>query len=454
MDYDEALRLLKTYINYERSSKYLGNSDNFGTAKIVQLLDILGNPQSNFVAFHIAGTKGKGSTAYLSEALLRRIGLKCGLFISPHIVDLRERIQIDNIYIPKSEFAICMELVHKAAEIMDVDSRPTYFEVLTAVAMLAFSRAQVDIAIFEVGLGGRLDSTNVSTLPVVVSAITPISYDHTALLGETLEAIAGEKAGIIRHMTPVVVGRQEDNAMEVIDRVIVENNCSVLKVGEDITAECLEYDFSRYMSQKIRIKSRRAVYEDIYLPLIGDHQLDNACLAVGMVEEFLDAPVGPAVMREAWLDLNVPGRVEVVSSIPWILLDSSHNPASVWALTEVIQKYFSEITPKILVFSANEDKDAKAMLRILIPLFDSVVFTSNNSPRHILPNKLAEMALEIYPNLVQVVKDNSLSAVDLALHIAGNSGLVVVCGSMYLVGDIRDFCMTVGQFRDYTNNDL
>ena len=157
-------------------------------------------------------------------------------------------------------------------------------------------------------------------------------------------------------------------------------------------------------------------------------------------------------MREAWQDLNVPGRVEIVSSIPWILLDSSHNPASVWALTEVIQKYFAKITPKILVFSANEDKDAKAMLRILIPLFDSVVFTSNNSPRHILPNKLAEMALDLYPNLVQDVKDNSLSAVDLALHIAGDSGLVVVCGSMYLVGDIRDFCMTVGQFRDYNSD--
>ena len=286
MDYNEALRLLDSYINYEKSSKYLANSGNFGTERVAKLLDILGNPQSNFMAFHIAGTKGKGSTAYLSEAILRRIGLKCGLFTSPHIVEIRERIQIDSVYISKDEFACCVDLAHKAAEIMGDDNLPTYFEMLTAVAMLAFTRAHVDIVVLEVGLGGRLDSTNVPSLPVVVSAITPISYDHTAVLGETLDAIAYEKACIIRKMIPVVVGRQEDKAMEVIDRVIAENNCRVQKVGIDISADCIEYDFSQYMSQKVRIKSSRAVYEGISLPLIGDHQLDNACVAVGMVEEF------------------------------------------------------------------------------------------------------------------------------------------------------------------------
>lgn len=452
MGYDEALRLLEEYINYERESKYLNNRANFGTARMIKLLDILGNPQSNFVAFHIAGTKGKGSTAYLSEAILRRIGLKCGLFISPHIVELRERIQIDNEYIDKDEFVCCFELVHKAAQLMDENNPPSYFEVLTALAMLAFSRAQVDIAVMEVGMGGRLDSTNIPTLPVVVSAITPISYDHTAVLGETLDAIAYEKASIIRRNTPVVIGRQEDKAMEVIDDIARQNECNAVKVGTDISAECIEYDFSRFMSQKIRIKSRRAVYDDIFMPLIGDHQLDNACVAVAMVEEFLEASIQPVVMREAWLNLNLPGRIEIVSSIPWILLDSSHNPASVWVLSEVIQKYFSGVKQRILVFSANEDKDVKAMLRILIPLFDSVVFTSNNSTRHIPPSHLAEIALELYPNLVQDVKDNSLSAVDLAMHIAGDTGMVVVCGSMYLVGDTRDFCRTVGQFQDYNNN--
>ncbi len=449
MEYSDSLRLLETFINYERASKYLAKNENFGLSRMIQLLDILGNPQNNFVAFHIAGTKGKGSTAHLSAAILKRIGLKCGLFTSPHIIELRERIQIDSEYIEKDEFASCFELAYKASQLMAEENRPTYFEMLTAIAFLAFSRIPVDVAVLEVGLGGRLDSTNIPSLPVVVSAITPISYDHTALLGDTLEKIAYEKSCIIRRNTPVIVGRQEDRALAVIEEIIKNNNCVEVKVTEAVTAECIEYDFSRFMTQKIRIKTKRAVYDEIELPLIGDHQLDNAAAAVAMVEEFLETPIQPTIMKEAWTDLVVPGRVEIVSSVPWIVLDSSHNPASIWALSECIQKYFPSIYPKTLVFSANEDKDARAMLRILVPLFDSVVFTSNNSDRHTPPCRLAELALELYPNLTQDVKDNPLSAVDLALHISGNDGLVVVCGSMYLVGDTRDFCKTVGQFLDY-----
>ena len=452
MLYDEALQLLECYINYERSSKYLGNSNNFGTKRMVRLLDVLGNPQNNFVAFHIAGTKGKGSTAHLATAILKRIGLKCGLYTSPHIIDLRERIQVDGKFIEENEFALCFEIVHKAASIMDKDDRPTYFEVLTAIAMLAFSRKPVDVAVLEVGLGGRLDATNVPSLPVVVSAITPISHDHSAILGETLDEIAYEKSCIIRHNTPVVVGKQEDNVMAVINKAAVENEANVIKLGDDFSAECVSYDFSKFVSQKIRIKTSRATYDNVNLPLIGDHQLDNAAVAVAMVEEFLETSIQPAIMVDAWFDLNIPGRVEVVSSLPWIILDSSHNPASVWALSECLEKYFDAVKPKTLVFSANEDKDARAMLRILIPLFDSVVFTTNNSDRHASPNKLAETALELYPNLTQDVKDNPLSAVDLAMHISGNEGLVVVCGSMYLVGDTREFCKTVGQFLDYAGD--
>ncbi len=451
MLYNEAIELLDSFINYERVSKYLSNSDNFGTQRMYKLLDILGNPQNNFVAFHIAGTKGKGSTAYLASTLLSKIGLKCGLYTSPHILDLRERIQVDGEFISEEEFTFCFELIYKAASLMS-DDKPTYFEMLTALAFMAFSRLPVDIAVLEVGLGGRLDATNISSLPVVVSAITPISHDHSALLGATLEEIAAEKAGIIRNNTPVIVGAQEDNVMAVIQNIADAKHSKILLVGRDINAECIEYDFSKFMLQKIRITTPKANYEDVLLPLIGDHQLANAAIAVAMVEEFLDAAVQPGVLNQAWAGLEVPGRVEIVSAIPWILLDSAHNPASIWALSESIQKYFAKISPKILVFSANSDKDIKAMLRILIPLFDTVVFTSNNSPRHVPPSELAELALELYPDLTQDVKDNPLTAVDFALHIAENNGLVVVSGSMYLVGDTREFCTTVGQFIDYNDD--
>lgn len=450
MIYDKAIEILDSYINYERASKYLGSAGNFGTQRMVQLLEILGNPQNNFVAFHIAGTKGKGSTAHLTSAIVNKIGLKCGMFTSPHIIDLRERIQVDGQFVSKEEFAFCFEIAHKAASLMSED-RPTYFEMLTAIAFLAFSRKPVDVAVLEVGLGGRLDATNIPTLPVVVSAITPISHDHSAVLGERLEEIAFEKSCIIRHKTPVVIGRQEDNVMAVIDEKVAASMCTTQKIGSDIFVESVEYDFNTTMSQKINIRTARGYYENVSLPLLGDHQLDNAGVAVAIVEEFLESSIQQAIMQEAWTDLDIPGRVEIVSSVPWIILDSSHNPASIWALSECIGKYFDPVRPKILVFSACKDKDAKAMLRILIPLFDSVVFTTNNSDRHIPPNELAEMAIGLYPNLVQDVKDSPLSAVDLAMHIAGDNGLVAVCGSMYLIGDTRDFCMTVGQFIDYKN---
>ena len=446
MKYKEALELLDNYINYERVSKYPGSEDSFGTERMNLLLELINNPHQDFAVIHIAGTKGKGSTAYLTAAVLRKLGLQCGLYTSPHIVNIRERIQVNNAFISEQEFAECFAIIHEKLQELSGDDIPTYFEILTAIAFFAFSRRNIDIAVIEVGLGGRLDATNIASLPVAATGITPISYDHSALLGDSLESIAFEKASIIRRKVPVVMGRQESSAATVVVKKARENDCRLKIVGVDIEATVVDEDSEVPSVQIIDIKTSRKNYKNMALPLQGRHQLDNAAMAISLIEEFLEAPIEQSVLEGVWNELVIPGRLEIAGAMPWIILDASHNPASIWALSEYFQKYFTDAQKKVLVFSACADKDVKAMLKILVPLFDIVVFTTNNSSRHVPPSELAEITLKLYPNLQHDVKDNPLSAVDMAIHLAGEEGVVVICGSMYLVGDIRDFCLTVGQF--------
>ncbi len=439
--YQEAMEYLDGFTNFERTQDFPAGTGAYGTARMEELLDILDCPQHDYPVLHISGTKGKGSTAYLTASLLEKMGMHTGLYVSPHVTDLMERIQIGGRNLNKSIFCKIFSKVRNAAEQME--SKPSYFEMLTAIAYLAFSDQAIDIAVVEVGMGGRLDATNVSDMPVAVSAITPVSLEHTKILGKEVADIALEKAGIMRAGIPVVLGRQELMAHKVIERKAARLGCELIEVGRDLTItanEDIDPKENAGIMQLISIKTPYGDYPDIPLSLAGAHQRENALTALGLVENFIGAAIDPKLLSKAWKDTCPPGRFELVSSEPHVILDGAHNMASSWALAETLQNRYPMVRPKVMVFSACQDKDIRGMLKILLPLVDSVIFTTNNSPRHVPPYELAEIAMDLYPTVRQDVKDDPRAAVWLAYRVTGDDGLILVTGSLYLIGDVRQFC--------------
>lgn len=446
--YQQALEELGSYQNYERVHDYPAGTGALGTARMERLLDALDNPQQNYPVIHISGTKGKGSTAYFCAGLLNGLGLRCGLYTSPHITDLLERIQIGGRHINRSFFCKAFAAVSDAAKRLVGDDRPTYFEMLTAIAYHAFADQAVDIAVIEVGLGGRLDATNVANLPVVASGITPVSFDHTKLLGDDLPDIALEKAGILRKDSTLVLGMQEAGARRVILRKAERLGCRVWEVGQDLQITgWQETDGSQAngIMQTVDFKTTKGEYHDIPLALAGAHQRSNALLALGLVESFLEASIDNMVLARAWRNVCPPGRFEVIWSKPTLVLDGAHNLASAWALAETLGERFRQRVPRVLVFSVSSDKDVRGILRILLPLVNSVIFTTNNSPRHVPADELAQIAIDLYPHIRQDVKDNPCEALAEAARVAGEDGLVVVTGSLYLIGDVREYARATFQ---------
>ncbi len=442
--FDEVMAYLDAFTNYERVTDYQAGPATLGTERIEEALKRLGDPQTACPAVHIAGSKGKGSTAYLSASLLQALGHKVGLFTSPHVNHIRERIQINGEPIREAFFCECFAEVQPVVEAMrqhPVLKPPTYFEILTAMGFVAFARAGVERMVVEVGLGGRLDATNVRNLPARASAITTISRDHVKQLGHDLVSIAGEKAGILRPGTPVVLSPQEAGVDASLRERARALDCPVRSVGEDVRVTLREPPpvDAPEAPQRVDIETWRACHRDVPLPLLGTHQRDNAAAAMGLVESLLEAegagPVDTAAIRRAWREAHLPGRIEVVARRPWILLDGAHNPASAWALAETIESRFAA-TDRALVFSAARHKEIPTMLRVLAPLAKCIVLTTIPSPRsldleetgdHIADNYDAELLVEPTP----------LTAVDKARSRVGSDGLVCVTGSLYLVGAVR-----------------
>lgn len=427
--------------NYERSGDYPPGMEGYGTARMERLLAYLGSPHRLLPAIHIAGTKGKGSVAHLTARLLEATGLHVGLYTSPHVEDFRERIMLGGEKIDEKTLARSWEVVKPAVEAMRRESNPpTYFEILTALAYHAFAENQVEAAVIEVGLGGRLDATNVRDLPVVASAITTISRDHTQQLGDTLLAIAGEKAGILRREVPVVLGPQTPPVMDFLLLRAAELECPIYRVGVDVTwtARAEPPLDAPEAPQRLDFTTWRAIHHDLPLPLLGEHQAWNATIALALAEIFLQymemGPVDTATIRRAWRGVTIPGRIEVLGRSPWIIVDAAHNAASSWALSETLLQRFTA-RRKIFVFGSSKDKEIGPMLRILSHLADVMILTSTTSPRSAKPEDLRR---QIPPGStsVQLVEDPS-QAVRLALTLASEKDLICVTGSFYLAGAVR-----------------
>jgi len=427
--YNRALDYLYSYVDY--SLKHISElaRAEFNLDRMFALMEELGNPQSKYPIIHVAGTKGKGSVAALCAAALKAAGCKTGLYTSPHLWDYVERIQIDGEPISHEQLIQLVEDVRPAVAKIP---KLTTFEITTAIGLLAFAKNGVDAAVLEVGLGGRLDATNIVTPKV--SVITSLSYDHMAVLGNTLAAIAGEKAGIIKEGVPVVSAPQATEALEVLRRVAKEKNCPFILVGEDVKFERLDssLDGQSLHLSSTAFPSRKPQSIDLTIPLLGVHQVENAAIAYTALETS-----GISVSAEAILNgfsrVRWPARFELLRREPPVVIDSAHNRDSARRLRETLDEYFPAI-PVILIFCALEDKDISGMLEELKPRLECVVATRADHPRAPSAEWMAEQVRGAgIP--VEAVTPVSI-ALERALELAGEAKLVLAAGSVAFAGEV------------------
>lgn len=401
--------------------------------RMKDLLRRLGDPHFALKVVLVAGTKGKGSTCAMISSILAASGLTVGLHAKPHLEDVRERIQVDGRPVRAETFARLVARLRPHSEAMRGGpwGRPSYFEATVALALLHFSSVPVDLAVLEVGLGGRLDATNVTN--PLVSVITPISLDHTEVLGDTIAAIAAEKAGIVRDRGIVVSAPQAEEASAVITATCRERGARLVQVGQEVTWERTR---STLEGQQFTVFGRLGVYEDLWIPLLGIHQVVNAAVAVATVECLRDlgVPVSPGAIRSGLARVRWPARVELFSRRPAILLDVAHNPASMAALRVVLEEHFPG-RRVILVYGMLGTKDYRGTTAVIAPCAHHVICTKPHHPHALDASVLASEARKFAPS-VEVV-DNQLSAMAHALSLARQGDVICVTGSFYLVGGVR-----------------
>jgi dihydrofolate synthase/folylpolyglutamate synthase len=407
----------------------------FGLDSIETLLSRLGHPERTFRSVHVAGTNGKGSVTAMVDTALRRAGYRSARYTSPHLIDLSERFVIDGRPVEAAAMRDAAGDVRAAIESLRAEGAlpalPTFFEATTALAFELFKRAGVEVAAVEVGLGGRLDSTNV--IQPVASAITSIDFDHQQYLGTTLGAIAAEKAGIIKPGVPVVVGDVVAEAREVIERVARERVAELIRARDGVRVTTLAPDTAS--DTRITLRTPARDYGAVRLALRGAHQAANAIVAVRLLET-LDAhglAVPPAAIVAGLEDVRWPGRLDrrVLSGGRELILDAAHNPAGATALASYLTSAGGR--PPVLVFAAMRDKDADGMLRALLPVVDRLIVTRAANSRSADPETLAAQARAIDPARPVEVVASPVAALDAAFT---KSSHVVVAGSIFLLGDI------------------
>lgn len=436
--YREALDYLFHFTDYERMHRVKKATSVFGLSRMNKLLEHCGDPHLELDTVHIAGTKGKGSTAAMTASMLAASGRTVGLYTSPHIYDIRERIQVAGQWVPEED--VC-RLLGRLVPYLETARHggetyaPTFFETFTVIAFLHFLERQVDAAVIEVGLGGRLDATNV--VRPRACAITPVSFDHTDKLGDTLSRIAGEKAGIIKPGTPLISGVQEPEALQVIRGRCGELGAVLHVVGEDITVERPEPDADgRDPAGTFGVRTWRRSLTGLTLPLLGRHQRENAATAIGLID-LLDErgmPVSDEHIREGVGAVKWLGRIQLVAEQPETIVDGAHNIASINALLETL----GELVPRrtIFVVAINADKDVAGILRRLAGAGDAFVVTKTSNPRATPPDDLERLLADLAPDKPVYTADEPRAALDRAQDLAGPDDRIVVAGSMYVAGDV------------------
>jgi dihydrofolate synthase / folylpolyglutamate synthase len=416
----------------------------FDMQKIRDLMDVLGSPQRAYPAIHITGTNGKTSTARMIDSLLRAHGLHTGRYTSPHLETVRERISLDGEPISEERLVDVYREVEPLADLIDarVSEPLTYFDMTTAMAYAAFADAPVDVAVVEVGMGGEEDATNV--IDAGVAVILPIGLDHTEFLGDTIEDIAWAKAGIIHKGATVITALQTEEAMRPLLERSAEMSATVAREGSEFgVVERLQ----AIGGQQLTLQGLGGVYDDIFLPLFGAHQAENAAVALAAVEAFLgagkDKQLEAELVREGFANVDSPGRLERVRSAPAILLDGAHNPHGMAATVNALEEDFS-FRHLVAVVAVLGDKDVSGLLDLLEPVAARIVVTQNSSPRSMPLNELAQLATDIFGEDRVTVAQNMPDAIEEAVVLAEEdasgelSGVgVLITGSIVTVADAR-----------------
>ncbi len=433
MDYKAALAYIDTFINSEKSPDFSRQARFYNLERISRLLAKLGNPHRRLKVVHVAGSKGKGSTAALIASILTHAGYKTGLFTQPHLITPRERCRINSRLISEGEFAGYVDRLKPSIEAMaELESigRVSFFEIYTALAFSYFADNAVDFAVIEVGLGGRLDATNV--VDPLVSVITPISLEHTAILGDTHEAIAKEKAEIIKPNRPVVLAPQLSEARAVFETVAADRDAPMDEVGRDIHLKRKHWSIN---GQTFDLTTQSAFYPDLFLPLLGEHQAINAATAIACIERIRQE--GYTVPRTSIYgglkEVRWAGRMQVVGQSPVILLDGAHSPTSAEALCKAIREVF-RYRRLILVVGLMRDKDLQAIGQVLCPFADEIIATQAFDNPRVMPAKEIAQAWSETGTILHVCPSVH-EAIPLAQSIATTSDLICVAGSIYIVGE-------------------
>jgi len=433
--YRAALEFLNTKTDYEKMIRVGYNHTNFNLSRMLRLLAALGNPHKELRAVHVAGTKGKGSTCHMVAAMLQHAGYRTGLYTSPHFMDIRERIQLDGDMVSEATFAKLMGKIAPAVNKLKRDD-PTFFEIMTAAAFLHFVEQEVDFAVLETGLGGRLDSTNV--VKPLVCGITSISYDHVAQLGNTLEKIAEEKAGIFKPGVPVISAPQPNSVRKVLRQMAEKVGCPLRIIGEDLEFS-YRFESSRATGPHTRVcmSTGTTRFDHLQVPLLGEHQAHNCGVALGIIDAMRENAV--EVPEQAAIDglakVRVQGRLELIRDMPRTVVDAAHNGASVAALMRAIGQNIG-YDSMVVIFACSADKDIDGMLDQLQLGADKVIFTNNGTPRSANPHELLARFAEKSSKMAQVT-DTLPEAYQIACNCVTRDDLICITGSVYLVGHAK-----------------
>ena len=432
----QGLEYLFSRTDYEKQSRLRYNVTTFSLERMETLLSLVANPHKKLAAAHIAGTKGKGSTATMLARMLQANDYSVGLYTSPHVVDLHERIAINGRNISDSELLGLINRIYAAVEKMAKKDAPTFFEIFTAMAFMYFVDKKVDIAVIETGLGGRLDSTNVIE-PAVVG-ITSISIDHQNLLGNTIDLIAREKAGVIKKGIPVVSVPQDPAAMKELKKAALAAKATLMVTGKDIDFS-YRFESSREHGPHTRIclTTPTSKFEHLRVPLPGEHQASNCGLALAMLDTLKVGgyKIDDSKAIEGLKGIKMLGRMEIIHNDPRILIDAAHNAASIKALVCAIGQHVP-YDSMIVIFGCGQDKDVRGMLEQLQYGADKVIFTRSNSPKAMYPQDLADMYTEICGKMCQTAM-SLRESLRIASSAIGREDLICITGSFYLVGQAK-----------------
>jgi dihydrofolate synthase/folylpolyglutamate synthase len=436
--YEQAIEFLYGRINYERAQPEAYSSSDFKLDRMRGLLEALAHPEERLPAIHVAGTKGKGSTCSMLAGVLTLAGLRAGLYTSPHLTRLEERFRVAGVQPSPEQLVALVNQLQPVVERLDhapAKLHPTYFELATALAWLYFLEQGARVAVLETGLGGRLDSTNLCR--PWVTTITNVSRDHMHILGSTVGAIAVEKAGIIKPGVPVVSGCLHPDAMAVMAAIAQDRDAPLWQLNRDIT-----WSWRDPARRLIDVSTPRRTWEALPVPLRGEHQAVNTALAVATLDQLPEAVVTltPDLVRAGLAATSWPARVELIGHEPTVILDAAHNWASAKALAATLEQEFTA-RRRVLVFACSRDKDYRGLLRQLAPRFDTIIFTRYvDNPRAVDPDELRDHLELLFDRPAHVVHD-PVAAWKLARRLAHATDLIVITGSLFLVGELRELLL-------------